>query len=85
MIKFTNKINGTINNIVGICRNYNISEFYIKNIKSHNFDNNFICINCNTNLDEIRSQIKNIIEFNKIMFEKEILSCNEMVIKKLLE
>jgi hypothetical protein len=80
----TNIVNGTIANVIGICRLYGISEWFIKNIKSHNFEHNFICSRCNTHFDLIRSQIVSLIDWDNRKKE-DILSCNEMVIKKLLE
>lgn len=77
---FTSKIDGRINNIIGICRNYGISEHCIKNIKTHNFDEDLVCVRCSENL----SYIIKIMEY-KTRDLNEILSCDETMIKRLLE
>lgn len=72
----------TIANLIGLCRLYNIPLLAISNIKSHKF-NSLQCDNCNIHMNDIRKYLNNYMDFNSQ--REEILSCNEIVIKNLLE
>ena len=72
----------TIDVLIRYCEMYGFSESSIQNIKSHSFNQMFICDNCNVNTDFIRAYITSVIKNNVY---NEILSCDEVAIKKILE
>lgn len=76
------EVHETIYNILRICILYNIN--FDENIKSHNFNNDFVCGECNIHFDLIRSQLLSHIHWHNVKKE-DILSCNEIIIKRLLE
>ncbi len=77
--------------LIQLCNYHKASDIVISNIKSHYFNTNNIstiymsnekCYNCNILIEDI---IKKIIELLYNIPGAEILSCNEVIIKSLLE
>lgn len=77
---FNSKNKGIISNIIGICRLYGIKESYID---SHNFGSDLKCVNCNNDLNYFRDEISDCMRLN--ITDKQFLTCNEIIIKRLLE
>ena len=82
----TNKTDGLINNLVGLCLINGYSHKDIANLKKYINSHLMIndkCSECDFSLKELRYYITNKIknELTLSMF----LSCNERIIKKMLE
>lgn len=82
----TSKADGFINNLIGLCLTYGFNHNDMKEFKkylnTHKFINNK-CTECDFSLNEFRYNITNGIIVKDRGYIH--LSCNERIIKKLLE